>query len=186
MIAKIGLTLVALAILVLVLVAKKPNDLQIERTIRIAAPADAVFSLINDFHKWPDWAPQDQEDHSMRRNFSGAASGAGAVSGWRGSGSTGEGRMEIVESVPDREVTVQVDFARPFVAHNINRFVLRADGDATEVSWRMQGTNPLIAKVMSVFVDMDRMMGKHFESGLRNLKAAAERPPVADNGSSQQ
>jgi len=30
-------------------------------------------------------------------------------------------------------------------------------------------------KVMSVFMNMDRFMGKHFEQGLANLKAAAEK-----------
>ena len=30
-------------------------------------------------------------------------------------------------------------------------------------------------KVMSVFTDMDRMMGKHFEEGLQNLKTVAEK-----------
>jgi hypothetical protein len=31
-------------------------------------------------------------------------------------------------------------------------------------------------RVMSVFVNMDHFMGKHFEEGLANLRAAAERP----------
>jgi hypothetical protein len=30
-------------------------------------------------------------------------------------------------------------------------------------------------KLMSVFMNMDRMMGKHFEAGLENLKAVAEK-----------
>jgi len=38
----------------------------------------------------------------------------------------------------------------------------------------MQGPNLFVGKVMSVFVDMDRMVGKDFETGLANLKAAAE------------
>jgi len=39
----------------------------------------------------------------------------------------------------------------------------------------MQGTNVYAMKVMSIFLNMDRFMGKHFEAGLANLKAAAER-----------
>jgi hypothetical protein len=30
-------------------------------------------------------------------------------------------------------------------------------------------------KITSVFVDMDAMMGKHFEAGLDNLKTLAEK-----------
>ena len=32
-----------------------------------------------------------------------------------------------------------------------------------------------MAKAMHVFVSMDKLMGKDFESGLANLKAVAER-----------
>ena len=39
----------------------------------------------------------------------------------------------------------------------------------------MQGTNVYMMKVMSIFTNMDHFMGKHFEAGLTNLKAAAEK-----------
>jgi hypothetical protein len=35
----------------------------------------------------------------------------------------------------------------------------------------MQGTNLYLMKIMSVFVNMDRMMGRHFETGLGNLQS---------------
>jgi hypothetical protein len=38
----------------------------------------------------------------------------------------------------------------------------------------MRGTNPFVAKVMSVFIDMNSAIGRHFEKGLANLKVAAE------------
>jgi hypothetical protein len=38
----------------------------------------------------------------------------------------------------------------------------------------MRGTNVYVMKVMSIFMNMDRFVGKHFETGLANLKAAAE------------
>jgi hypothetical protein len=38
----------------------------------------------------------------------------------------------------------------------------------------MRGQNIFIGKVMSIFVDMDKMVGKDFEKGLQNLKAASE------------
>jgi len=38
----------------------------------------------------------------------------------------------------------------------------------------MRGPNFFMMKLMSVFTNMDKMMGKHFEDGLSNLKAVAE------------
>jgi hypothetical protein len=39
----------------------------------------------------------------------------------------------------------------------------------------MRGDAPYFAKVIHVFINMDDMVGKDFESGLANLKAAAEK-----------
>jgi uncharacterized protein YndB with AHSA1/START domain len=181
MLTKIAVLIVVLIAGILIFAATKPNQLQIERTARIAAPPETIFALINDFHHWPLWAPQDRDDPKMRRTYAGAPSGVGAISEWQGAGNTGQGHMQIVASDPPRSLTVRVDFAKPFTAHNINEFTLVPVGTTTEITWRMRGTNPPIAKLMSVFISMDRMMGKHFESGLANLKAAAESPPGAAN-----
>ena len=39
----------------------------------------------------------------------------------------------------------------------------------------MSGPAPYITKLMGIFVSMDKMIGKDFEAGLTNLKAAAEK-----------
>jgi hypothetical protein len=38
----------------------------------------------------------------------------------------------------------------------------------------MDGPAPLVARVMGLFVDMDKLIGGDFETGLANLKLAAE------------
>jgi len=48
-------------------------------------------------------------------------------------------------------------------------------GDATIVTWAMDGPAPYVAKVMGVFFNMDHMIGKDFEAGLANLKTATEK-----------
>ena len=83
--------------------------------------------------------------------------------------------MTITESVPSKKVSVKVDFVRPFEAHNVNEFTLESGGTSTIVTWSMHGTNLYMMKLMSIFVNMDRMAGKHFEDGLDNLKAIAEK-----------
>jgi len=180
MILKIVL-IVTIAIVVvitgtLVFADTKPNALEVTRSITIQAPAEKIFALIDDFHHWPGWAPQDKEDPTMKRIYSGEESGAGAISDWQGTGNTGKGRMTITESTAPNKVVVKVDFVRPFVAHNINEFVLEPSqpGTATKVTWTMRGRNMFFMKVMDVFVNMDRMLGKHFEAGLQNLKVLSE------------
>jgi uncharacterized protein YndB with AHSA1/START domain len=166
---------VVFAAAVLILATRKPDTYRIERSIEIQAPPERVFGLIADFHNWSQWAPQDREDPSIQRTFSGPASGLGAESQWTSKGRAGAGQMSVAEAVPPGRVVIDVHFVKPFVAHNVNTFTLEPIGPATKVTWNMQGTNVYMLKVMSVLADMDRMMGGHFESGLRDLKAAAEK-----------
>ncbi len=44
-----------------------------------------------------------------------------------------------------------------------------------KVTWALYGENPLIAKVFGLFADIDAMVGKDFETGSLDLKAAAEK-----------
>ncbi|MFZ0478668.1 MAG: SRPBCC family protein [Terriglobales bacterium] len=175
MILRIFVIVVVLIAALLAFAATKPNTFSIQRSRSIQAPPEKIFALINDFHNWSQWAPQDKEDSTMKRAFSGAKNGAGAVSDWESSGSAGKGRMTITESVPSKKVSVKVDFVRPFEAHNVNEFTLESGGTSTIVTWSMHGTNLYMMKLMSIFVNMDRMAGKHFEDGLDNLKAIAEK-----------
>jgi hypothetical protein len=111
----------------------------------------------------------------MKRQFSGAASGQGAVYAWEGNKDVGSGRMEIRSARPVSSVDIQLDFLAPFEAHNTASFTLVPEAGATAVTWTMTGPMPLLSKVMGLFVSMDQMVGPDFEAGLANLKAAAEK-----------
>ena len=68
-----------------------------------------------------------------------------------------------------------LDFERPFEGHNIVDFTMEPKGQATTVTWTMHGPVPFMAKIVHVIFNMDRMVGKDFETGLANLKTLAER-----------
>lgn len=173
MIKIIGLAAVVLLSAVLGLATTRPDTFRVQRTARIQAPPEKIAALINDFHKWGSWSPYEKLDPAMNRVFSGPASGPGAVYAWNSKGKAGAGRMEITDASP-RQVTIKLDFVKPFETHNITEFSLEPRGDSTEVTWAMHGPNPYVAKVMSVFFSMDDIVGKDFEAGLANLKAVAE------------
>jgi uncharacterized protein YndB with AHSA1/START domain len=172
--AVIALILLVAIVVVLVLAARKPAGFRIERATSIKAPPDKIFALINDFRNWRAWSPWERMDPNLRRSYGGAERGEGAVYEWEGNSKVGKGRMEIVEAPPPSRVAIKLDFLKPFEAHNTAEFTLVPRDDATEVTWAMHGPNPFMMKVMSLFISMDRMVGKDFERGLANLKATAE------------
>ena len=175
MIRKASLALVAVAVIVAALAATQPDRFTVTRTIDIRAPAERIQPLVANFHQWASWSPWEKLDPAMRRSFSGPASGKGAVYAWDGNDQVGAGRMEIVDiSVPHR-VEIRLDFIRPIESGNQASFLFAPSGDTTRVTWHMSGPMPFTAKVMSLFVSMDSMIGPDFEKGLARMKAVAER-----------
>ncbi|TMH28754.1 MAG: polyketide cyclase [Betaproteobacteria bacterium] len=120
------------------------------------------------------WNPFDKKDPNVKGSYSGPANGPGAAYAFDGK-EVGTGTIRIVESSAPRKVTMQLDMQKPIEGHNTVEFTLTPRGDATEVTWAMRGSSPYIAKLMGVFVNMDRMIGQHFETGLADLKSLAER-----------
>ena len=159
---------------VLIYAATKPDNFRVERSISVNAPPEKIAALISDFHLWNGWSPWEKMDPDMKRTFSGSPSGNGAVYEWNGNSKVGQGRMEITESSPSK-IAIKLDFIKPFEGHNVATFTLVPQGDATIVTWAMDGPSPYIAKVIGVFCNMDHMIGKDFETGLANLKTATEK-----------
>lgn len=175
MLKKIAIVIVAVVAIILIWAAVRPDNFAVQRTATINAPPEKIFPLINDFHAWGAWSPWEKLDPAMKKTYSGPASGKGAVYAWDGNSQVGAGRMEVIESTLPSKVAVQLDFLKPMEAHNVAEFTLQPNGNATNVTWSMHGPSPYIAKVMGIFVSMDKMIGKDFEKGLADLKAAAER-----------
>ena len=174
MLKKIGLVVVVLIAALLLFAATRPNSFSVERRIVIQAPPEKIQPLIADFHRWADWSPWEKLDPAMQRTFGGQSAGAGANYAWQGNKDVGSGRMEVKAAAPDK-VSIQLDFIEPFEGHNTTDFVLAPKDGSTEVRWVMFGPATFLTKLMGVFVSMDSMIGKDFEKGLTQLKAAAEK-----------
>lgn len=166
---------VAAIVAILIAAATRPDTFRVQRAAAINAPPEKIYPLIADFQAWSGWSPWEKKDPAMKRSFSGSASGKGAVYAWDGNSEVGQGSMEIVEDTPPSRLVLKLDFIKPFEGHNVVTFTLAPQGEATNVTWAMEGKSPFIGKVMGLFYDMDSMIGKEFEAGLADLKALAEK-----------
>jgi uncharacterized protein YndB with AHSA1/START domain len=176
--------LLAVALLVSVaalaaMVLSRPDTFHIERSTRIAAPAEVVFSSVNDFHRWAAWSPWDKLDPKMKKTFGGSPEGAGAFCTWAGNDQVGEGRMSIIESLPPQKIVIRLDFTKPWQASNTTSFQFVSEGpQATRAVWAMDGRNNFGGKVLSLFMNVDRAVGQDFETGLAALKAESEKQAI--------
>jgi hypothetical protein len=174
MLKTIAVVLVTAVIAILIFAALKPPTFHVERSTTIAAAPDKISPLLDDFHNWNQWSPWAKLDPNMRVTYSGAPQGPGAVYAWEGNSKVGKGRMEILAAEPTL-TSIKLDFYSPFASQNHTDFVLEPQGSVTRVTWKMDGPNSFASKLMSVFVSMDSMIGKDFDTGLGQLKSAAEK-----------
>ena len=173
MLKTLGLAVLAALIALLLYAATRPDQFRVERSLRIEAPPERVFALIEDLKGFNTWNPYVRKDPAMKQRYGDVTRGPGAFYAWE-SKEVGVGSMKITEVQAPTRVTIALDFEQPFTAHNTAEFTLRPDGGATQVTWAMHGPANFMSKLMGVFFDMDRMVGTDFETGLVNLKTAAE------------
>ena len=168
---------VALAVLVVGLIGyatTKPDSFRVQRSTGINAPAERIFPLIANLKSMNTWNPFVEPDPAIKIAYTGPDSGKGAAHTWSGNSKVGEGRIEITDAEPSARVNMQLEMLKPMKARNAVEFTLQPNGKTTTVTWAMSGRQPFLAKLMTVFIDCDKMVGSTFEKGLGKLKAIAE------------
>jgi uncharacterized protein YndB with AHSA1/START domain len=174
----LGVLLIAAFLAILLIAAFKPNHFRVQRSLDINAPAEKIFAVLNNLKQQRHWSPWDQKDPHMKRTYTGAESGVGAKYAWDGNKQIGAGSQQIMATKPNERIDINIDFTRPFEAHNKIEFILRPSGggtNTTNVTWAIHGPMPFMFRAMSVLCTMDKMMSKEFDKGLTQLKALVEK-----------
>ena len=161
---------------VVFLALRKPDEFRVKREGLIDAPASAVFPYLNNLEKWQIWSPWVAMEPDANYVFEGPIEGVGAVLFWEGK-KTGKGKMTIIESVPDNLVRFRLEFFKPMQAVNTCDYTLSAQGDQTRFDWEMYGPNNFKGKILSVFMNCEKMCGDQFEKGIASLKTIVEKAP---------
>ena len=174
MFIKILIGVAVVIALLVIFIATRPAEFSVSRSASMAATPAAVFTQLNDFHKWEAWSPWAKMDPNAKNNFEGPTSGEGAKFAWDGNSDVGAGNMTITESVPNDHVRIRLEFVRPFAGVNDTLFTIKPAGEKTNVTWTMSGRNNFITKAISLFMDCDKMVGPQFEKGLASMETAAQ------------
>ena len=178
MITKILLGLLALIALLLIIVALRPADFRVERSAALSATSAALFEHVNDHRKFAVWNPFLKLDPKVKNTYSGPSSGVGAACSWDGDKNVGAGTCTIVESRPGELVRCRMDWKRPMEGTATVDFTFKPEGEKTLVTWAMYGKNGFMGKLMSLFMDCDKICGPQFEKGLASLGEIAMTPGV--------
>ena len=155
--------------------ATRPDTMRIERSLRIDAPADKIRPLINDMRHFNIWNPYNHKDPTMKASYHGPEAGPGASYEFDGNKKVGKGSIQIIEPAAPDVVRMRLDMSAPMACSNLIDFSLAPLSlHTTQVTWTMTGPSPFLGKLMGVIFNMDKMMGRDFETGLTSLKKLAE------------
>lgn len=155
-------------------VAQRPDEYSVSRSIKIAAPPEVIFPHMNNLRKSNEWSPWMKLDPNMTITHTGPEEGQGANYKWVGNDKVGEGSLTIVESRPNELVKSELKFVRPMEDVATVDFALQPDGNETLVTWKIYGPQQFLQKAVCMFMNMDAMIGKDFDTGLQNLKTLVE------------
>ena len=160
----------------LVLLAFRPGTFRVRRSIVIAAPAEAIYPYIADFHAqgWGRWSPWENIDPNLKRDYAGAERGLGAIYTWAGDNKVGSGRMEIVRAAEPSRIDIKLDFYTPMKNSTLAEFTIEPAEGGQRVTWSMAGPVPYLARAFHLVFNMDKMIGGQFDQGLKSLKSQAE------------
>ncbi|MCD8529232.1 MAG: SRPBCC family protein [Chitinophagales bacterium] len=147
------------------------KEYKVERSIEIDAPQDLVWEQIKYFQNWKSWSPWYASDTAMQWTFKGTDGEPESSYSWE-SEKSGSGTMTNTGTTEGEQLKYHVLFKKPWESQTDGHLDLSTlDNGKTKVTWAFEGVNK---GIMSLFLNMDKMVGPDFEKGLKLLKEHAE------------
>lgn len=169
----LGIIIVVLAVIIIVGGFFLPKTYSVSRSAVINAPDSVLYKNITDFNEFLTWNPWMKKEPNVKTVVTGAPSQPGHMYTWEGK-ETGAGYMKILTVAQNKDADIELKFIKPFESLADTKFSITSEGTGNKVTWTMSGENNLIGKWMCLFMDMDKMVGKDFEEGLKFLKEKSE------------
>lgn len=144
-------------------------------TRMINAPQDRVYDHVRQFSNFASWSPWQGLDPAMKVNISSPDGKVGTVYTWSGNEQAGSGTQTITRLEPNRLVAYHVHFTKPFDSEADSRLALDSIPDGTKVSWSFTTEMPRPLNLLGYAMQMEKVIGKDYELGLKKLKEVCER-----------
>jgi len=168
--------LVGLLALIILLSLIAPKSYDVSRSIEISRPKQEVFDYLRSLKKMDEWSPWAKKDPNMEKRLTGTDGEVGCVSYWKGNKDVGEGEQEIKKIIDGERIESELRFLKPWKStSDCYTSVDASNSGNTKVTWGFSGNNKFPMNIMSLFMSMDKMVGKDFEEGLATLKTVLER-----------
>lgn len=149
---------------------------KVKKSITINAPAAVIFeqvSQLSNFNRFSVWGAQDS---TIRYTLSGTDGTPGSSIAWKGDPDiSGEGRIELVSLTRPHTISHTIHFSMPQKGKAASIFSLaETEKNRTTVTWSFELFTPRPKNIFNLFYDLDKEMGRDFETGLAAMKLYIE------------
>lgn len=161
----------ALIFLIILLALIAPKNYHVHRSIELEHPSSKVWEHLKYLEKQNEWSPWARKDPNMEHKITGNDGEVGAVSYWNGNKEVGEGEQQITKIINGKRMEQDLRFLKPYKSEsNCYIDLEEINSNKSKVTWGFAGKSRFPMNIMMLFVIMDKMVGKDFEQGLKNLK----------------
>lgn len=172
-----GLILLFLIVIMLLVAAFAGKEYSVEREVTMNSPKQVVFDFakyLKNQNKYSVWA---KIDPNMKTEFRGTDGTVGFVSGWDSENkNAGRGEQEITGIKEGTRIDYELRFYEPMKSTDKAFMSFESVNDSvTSVRWGIYGKIKYPMNLSLLFMDMDAMLGKDLEGGLKNLKLILEK-----------
>ena len=167
---KILLGLFVVLIMIMFAIGKQYH---FETSAVINAPKEKVWQRMSSMKAFNQWNPFMDLDPNVKVHYSGNSGQVGDQYCWEGNDDAGKGCHIVTALVPNQKQSTKMLFEKPFESEATSDLILSPEGNSTKVTWTMDCELDYPMNLMKFF--MDGQMEKSYGSGLKKLKAIAEK-----------
>jgi hypothetical protein len=173
---KILFGLLAIIAFLLLIALFLPKKYAIEREIIIDSPKDSVFTYVRYLKNQDDFSVWSKIDPTMKKKFTGTDGTVGAISAWESQDkNVGIGEQEITKITEGERIDFELRFKVPIESTDSAFMITKSiSPNQTKVIWGFNGEMPYPMNLMLPIMNMEEMLGKDLENGLKNLKSNLE------------
>jgi uncharacterized protein YndB with AHSA1/START domain len=148
-----------------------------EREITINKPRQDVFAYIKMLKNQDNFSKWASMDLTMKKAYKGTDGTVGFVSSWESENKkVGKGEQEITKIAEGERVDYRLHFIEPFEGlANAYMTTTSVAENQTRVKWGFDSSMKYPMNIMLLFMNMEKMVGDDFATGLNNLKANLEK-----------
>jgi uncharacterized protein YndB with AHSA1/START domain len=174
MLAKAAGLVFVLALIFIGYVANRDGNFKCERSGEVHALPQEIFPYLSELKLSQAWSPYEKSVGVMTKKYTGTDGAVGSAMEFEGGWRIGSGRIEILRIVPNELVELKLTMGKPFFSEQFIQYNLTPTLDGAVVNLSILGRGGFIGKILSIFIDSEKLIGDQFSLGILNLKHVVE------------